>query len=187
MTDDTIPMFNPGQLEACDNVSDEDSRLFAIDRRTKKIVKEINLNGRQKLFNVRLKETEPPCLCVRHDVDGTLWSFEFNDENLCKHAGTLNAFGYVLASKEWKYCTCSPDLSYAVIATTKQILFIYKQNCIVNTELRNRKTGHTFSKIGKQYLITLNTPDEILGIHASDDFLIVLTKWYVHIYWIKNV
>lgn len=42
MTDDTIPMFNPGQLEACDNVSDEDSRLFAIDRRTKKIVKEVS-------------------------------------------------------------------------------------------------------------------------------------------------
>lgn len=79
------------------------------------------------------------------------------------------------------------DLSYAVIAATKQNLFIYKQNCSVNSELRNRKTGHKFSSVGKQYLISLNTSDEILGIHATNENLFVLTKNSLCVYCVKNV
>lgn len=47
-------------------------------------------------------------ICVRHDVDGIVWKLEYDDEKFCQHTGTLNAFGYVLASKQWKYASCSP-------------------------------------------------------------------------------
>ncbi|KAK7574104.1 hypothetical protein V9T40_011295 [Parthenolecanium corni] len=185
--EDSTPTFNPGQLEACDNIPDEDSRLYVIDNESKKIAKEVNLSGHQKLFNIRVKPTEAPYLCIRHDVDGILWKLNYENTNVCEHVSTLNAFGYVLASKQWKYSTCSPDFSYSVIAATKQNLFVYKQNCHVDSELRNRKTNQKFSKVGKQYLISLNTTDEILGLRATNEFVVVLTSNCVHLFDMKDI
>lgn len=79
------------------------------------------------------------------------------------------------------------DLSYSVIATTKQNLFLYKQRCSVSSDLRNRKTGHKFSHVGKQYLVSLNTSDEILGVYAANDYLFVLTKQLISVYYMKDV
>ncbi|XP_065205001.1 nudC domain-containing protein 1 [Planococcus citri] len=186
VADDTTPAFNPGQLEACDNAPDEDSRLIVIDAKSKKLLKEANLTGHQKLFNIRLSDSSMG-ICVRHDVDGIVWKLEYDDEKFCHHTGTLNAFGYVLASKQWKYATCSPDFSYAVISATKQNLFIYKQNCSVVSDLRNRKTGHKFNQVGKQFLVSLNSTDEIVGVHVTRRYLFVLTKNLVSIYYIGNV
>lgn len=42
ISDDAAPGFNPGQLEACDNVLDEDSRLVAIDSLSKTITREVS-------------------------------------------------------------------------------------------------------------------------------------------------
>lgn len=85
------------------------------------------------------------------------------------------------------YLFICADFSYAVIAATKKNLFIYKQNCSVSSDLRNRKTGHKFNQVGKQFLLSLNSTDEILGLHVTSRYLFVLTKHLVSIYYVGDV
>lgn len=47
----------------------------------------------------------PPCVCVRHDVDGCVWQLGSPSNSSdwpCQHIGTFCALGYVAASKQQK-------------------------------------------------------------------------------------
>lgn len=122
-------------------------------------------------------ETSSPGLCLRHDVDGLLWKPEVTEESRWSHVATFNAFGYVQASKQQrKFTTCPPDYSYVVICDNNRHIYLYRQSIPISTPLRNRKTGQQVNAIAKQQVITLDNTDDILGLHATNHRLFVLTK-----------
>ena len=52
-----------------------------------------------------------PSFCLRHDVDGLLWSL--NEKFSLQHRLTFNAFGYVKASKcNEKFTKAAPGIYY---------------------------------------------------------------------------
>ena len=146
---------------------------------------QVNLGSRQWLFTMPPAAGKLPSLCIRHDVDGLLWqpsSEQPGDQAPWLHMATLKAFGYVQASKQQRrYCLCSPDFSYAVICDSVRHVYIYRQHSPVDTELRNRKTGHQVSSVCKQQLISLDSTSPIIGAQCSNEhlFLLVDNKLYV--------
>lgn len=96
-----------------------------------------------------------------------------------QHEGTINAFGYVQASKQQKkYLQCSPDMSYAVICEPHRHVFIYKTAHTGATGLKNRTSGSKAS-IGQQKLIVMDEMDEVVGISVEDDVILLLTQKHV--------
>lgn len=119
----------------------------------------------------------------RASLQGSLWHLAYP----CRLISMLPPSLEIVESVELTPDISCIDFSYAVIATTKQNVFVYKQNCAVNGDLRNRKSGRKFANVGKQFLITLSCTDEILGLHASNDFIFVLTRSSLFVYRMKNV
>lgn len=98
------------------------------------------------------------------------------------HTHTFLAYGYVQASKtNTKFRSCAPNLSYACIADINKHLYVYR-SVAADTQLKNRTTGKLINHIAKQYLISLDTDDEIYGLHCGNNFIIVLcsNSCYVH-------
>jgi len=141
----------------------------------------------------------PPSLCIRHDVshllkifleiiyrnfqvDGLIWqinSISSNDQSPWTHEATLNAFGYVQASKQnRKFISTATDYSYALISDIRTHLYLYKQNSptsnLPGSSLRNRKTGQLVESIAKQYMISLENHDEILGLITTNERIYIL-------------
>ncbi|CAF0762982.1 unnamed protein product, partial [Didymodactylos carnosus] len=162
--------FNIQQLEECDQYTNEDDAyLQRLCGNTHRVTHQATLIN-QILFTTRLTKSELPAICLRHDVDGLIWQLHcVKDENSAPwtHEATFSAFGYVQASKQQrKFISCPLDFSYVVICDMKTHLYLYKQNSTDNlpgTSLRNRKTGQVISTIAKQYMISLENHDEILG------------------------
>lgn len=95
------------------------------------------------------------------------------------HEATLNAFGYVQASKQnRKFISAPDDNSYALIADMQTHLYLYKQQTptsnLPGSSLRNRKTGKLVDTIGKQYMISLENHDEIVGLCTTTERIYVL-------------
>ena len=95
------------------------------------------------------------------------------------HEATLNAFGYVQASKQnRKFISAPDDYSYALIADMRTHLYLYKQQSptsnLPGSSLRNRKSGKLVETIGKQFMISLENHEEILGIYTTPDRIYVL-------------
>jgi len=77
------------------------------------------LLGRHQLLFVAPTEHTALAFCLRHDVDGLVWlpmeDAEKKEEEPiskwnCHHIGTLQALGYIQASKEQrKFTVCSPS------------------------------------------------------------------------------
>lgn len=169
------PVYNSQELEECDDA--EDTVFFSlIDGETHKQTHEADLGGRQFLFSTALNSTHMPSFCLRYDVDGVLWSEEKGGSSWV-HQSTFNAFGYVQASKQQKkYCTCAPDSSYCAVVEWTRHAYVYWQPSIVETDLRNRKSGQKVSQVAKQQLVTLDCTEEILGVQAFEKVLIILTE-----------
>lgn len=138
------------------------------------------MSSQRYLFNVWLESTKPRALCLQYDVDGLVWQPQnhISEQNLpWKHVATFNAFGYVQASKQQrKFSTCPPDCSYAVICDCSRHIYIYRQPLPISSPLRNRKTGHQVNAVAKQQLVTLDTNDNILGVKATNEQLLILTE-----------
>lgn len=79
------------------------------------------------------------------------------------------------------------DLSYLAICDASKHVYIYRQPHEIGSDLRNRKTGQIISHVSKQHVVSLEPPLEILGAHATDDFLFVLTTQNVHAIRVKEV
>lgn len=132
-------------------------------------------------------------MCVRHDVDGLVWQPPEIDNGSAleswklEHVGTFSAMGYVQASKQQrKFTACSPDLSYLAICDALKHVYIYRQPNEVGSDLRNRKTGQVVSHISKQHVVSIDPPVDILGVHATNDFLFVLTAQNIHAIRVKQ-
>ena len=194
------------QLEECDVAendqlmgSAENEDTFVMLRRLDGDLHEAThksyINDNKFLFDVRLNPSLPPALCLRHDVDGILWqphpltkSIDIESAWL-SHVNTFLAFGYVQASKQnTKFRLCSPDCSYVCIADTNKHIYVYKslvQNSM-DTQLKNRKTGKLISHVAKQYLISLESDDEIYGLYCANDYLVVLLSEVCYLFKINS-
>lgn len=102
-----------------------------------------------------------------------------------EHEGTLNAFGYVQASKQnKKFLQCSQDLDYAVICEPRRHLFIYKTSHSSASGLKNRTSGLKAS-VGQQKLVLMDEGVEVLGILCESEVIILLTQSHVICYQIN--
>uniref|UniRef100_T1J4A4 NudC domain-containing protein 1 n=1 Tax=Strigamia maritima TaxID=126957 RepID=T1J4A4_STRMM len=170
---DSNPPFDPYQLEECDAFPSDCFNLSMYDSKTHKITARINLSGNQWLFSVTLSPDKLPAFCTRHDVDGLIW--QPDDGSSFSHVLTLNALGYVQASKEnRKFSTCSPNGAFAIVCDTRRHLYVYHRP--VASQIRNRRNGMQNASVARQQVINLDSPDEIIGIHASTNNVFVLTK-----------
>lgn len=140
------------------------------------VTHKISLGMHRPLFAIQLRPNYSSAIALRHDVDACIWQPQLTASDwLINHEGTLNAFGYVQASKQQKkFQQCSPDFNYAIICETNRNIFIYYSRFNTDGELKNRKGGK--SAIGEQKLVTLDGGDEILGINCMDDVTILLTE-----------
>ena len=143
------------------------------------------MSSHQWLFNSQLEPGKLPALCLRHDVDGIIWQSNetvIDGVSPWEHVGTFNAFGYVQASKrDKKFSMCSPDLSYAVICDCVRHVYIYKQPAALLAPLRNRKTGREVGAVAKQFVVSLESTETIMGLQATNSRLFVMTNKELHI------
>ncbi|BHF72811.1 hypothetical protein SprV_0401588200 [Sparganum proliferum] len=131
--------FNVEQLEDVDMAAagdDVDLLLQRIDGETLKTTMKVELLGNQWLYNAPLKANAPAShlLCVRHDVDGLLWC---PAPQWPQHVATLQAFGYVLASKRSHRFVASPPahitgtnvahLPFVAVADLARHIYVYWQ------------------------------------------------------------
>ena len=112
--------------------------------------------------------SDPPMFCVRHDVDALLWKpmGTSAEEFPCQHIGTINALGYVQASKtDKKFINCSSDMAFAAICDCTRNVHIYLQPVEKSTS-------------ALQYVHSLSgTGNHILGLQATTSgLLFVLTN-----------
>nr|CDS32093.2 hypothetical transcript [Hymenolepis microstoma] len=186
--------FNVEQLEDVDMAhddDDDDAILQRIDGTTLKAVVRAEMIGHQKLYTAltRIDFDSPDLcshiLCTRHDVDGLLWAPETSSASW-SHVATLQAFGYVLASKQNRRFVASPpiDLSQspctpqfvAVSDITRHIYVYWQPTTSGLTELRHRKpdgesssssTGSKVVHVARQQVVALPDNDEIIGFAAA--------------------
>ncbi|CAH8481716.1 unnamed protein product [Heterobilharzia americana] len=192
------PPFNVGQLEEVDfpmSEDDTDLVLQRIDHEPLKCTHKVHLSGHQWLFKVRCvsgsKSTQ--AFCIRHDVDGIVWlplcqsvsmtTNPYKDQCIWKHVSTLQAFGYVLASKRECRFVSSPvlvnktPLKFVAVADSARRIYVYLQplpSDIKDTELRKRIATDSSSieqkivHVAAQYVISLPTSEPIIGFVAID-------------------
>lgn len=189
------------QLEECDGVPLDDQMLTDSDENylmlrrlhgnSHECTHKSYLNNNKFLFETRLNPSKSAALCLRQDVDGILWQphkLSVDSDVWLTHEHTFLAFGYVQASKqETKFRLAAPNCSYVCTVDMKKHVYIYKQEGEkVETELRNRKTGKVLSHVAKQFLISLETDNEIYGAYAANDFLVILLRDMCCIYKINS-
>uniref|UniRef100_A0A1I7T7R5 NudC domain-containing protein 1 n=1 Tax=Caenorhabditis tropicalis TaxID=1561998 RepID=A0A1I7T7R5_9PELO len=164
-------------MEECDE-PDSSLKIYWVNMETGKVVKQCDVSGSQVLFS-RHDCYSPATVCLRHDVDGILWSF---DEPNPRHVSTLQAFGYVQASKTNRVWTgCSPNHSMACIVEGGNRVLLYSQKVEVSGNLSNRKTSQTVSHVAKQHLLRLECANSIRGVHLTDTLLFTATKQHIHV------
>ncbi|CAL8078847.1 unnamed protein product [Calicophoron daubneyi] len=200
------PAFNIEQLEDIDfpmEDENEDLILQRIDGDTLKVTNQSNLLANQWLFNIQTVRNSTysatGAVCLRQDVDGIVWlpvdlsasdsGPETSTKSPWRHVATLQAFGYVLASKRvhrFVACPLLADgelLSYVAVADCSRHVFIYRQpisggpfpGC--GTELRRRNVGKekqddrsagTVVHVAWQHVINLPEYEQIIGFVALD-------------------
>lgn len=190
------------QLEECDEINDEpggangdNDKMLMLRRMDGELhcaTHKTYINDNKFLFDVRLSACKSPALCLRHDVDGILWqphriTDTANTSTVwLTHIHTFLAFGYVQASKtNTKFRSCATNLSYACIADINKHLYVYR-SVPADTQLKNRSTGKLINQIAKQYLISLDTDDEIYGLYCANNFIVVLSSTSCYVYQINS-
>lgn len=160
-------------LEDCDR---DDGEFFIeqVDALTHSISHRIFLGSNGPLFAQTLPDGK--AIALRHDVDTCLWSLEGNSDNW-RHRGTLDAFGYVAASKQQrKFLQCSPDMNYSVICEPERHVFIYRGEYASAGGLRNRGGSGNQIKFGQQSVVALEETGEVVGMSVQNDVTFLLTQ-----------
>lgn len=157
-----------------------------MDAISHKITHKANLGSNNPvLFSLCLRAGSPLAFALRNDVDACVWlpciqPDATNETTMkMKHEGTLNALGYIQASKQQKkFMQCSPDMGYAIICESQRHIFVYKSSHDSASGLKNRNSSSKIS-IGQQKLITMDSSDELLGIVCQNETTILLTQKHV--------
>ncbi|KAG4074333.1 hypothetical protein HA402_008742 [Bradysia odoriphaga] len=175
------------EMEDCDmdiNELDNDYNLLRIDTTTFTVTHKLNLGSNRPLFALNQRPGALPAIVIRSDVDALIWAPKFSPTNpsdwSLSHEATLNAFGYVQASKQQKkYIQCSPNADYAIICEPHRHVFIYKMNNSSALGLKKRGGGKV--TIGQQKLFSMEEQDEILGMVVENEITILLTEKYIFV------
>lgn len=174
------------EMEDCDfgiNGSENEFFIERLNAITHKVTHKIFLGTIPPLFNVTLRPNFPQAIVLRQDVDALVWLPQISpidSENWnFRHEGTLDAFGYVQASKlQKKFMHCSPDMNYSIICELDRHVFIYKGRHDTSDGLRNRSSSQKVC-IGQQQLVVLDNTGQVLGISVENNFTILLTEEFV--------
>ena len=129
--------------------------------------------GGQWLFSTLYRQNAAPFICLRHDVDGIMWQPTNGELSIgaesWKHVATLDAFGYVLASKrEHKFVRCGANFEHAVISDCQSNLYVYE-------------CGKAKQRKRSQFVACFPDSKEILGCVVSKDWIYVLTDSQMHL------
>lgn len=150
---------------------------------------QISISKNAWLFNVRLSPTEstppspgPLATCLRAGDDGLLWT-KAHGRDQWTHRHTLNAFGYVAASKvDRKFVSCSTPMGsdgavrFAVIAgwTRELVVLMQARPLDKGMAVKNRNTGRVVDNVADEYLVTLAKAKGIMGMVADANTVFVL-------------
>lgn len=133
---------------------------------------QVPLAGRQFLFSSPSLPQSLPIFCLKHDIDALLWqprplTPDSSGTNLSwSHIGTFNALAYVQAAqRDKKFTVCPPNLKFAALCDCNRHIFIYLQP-------EEGVKGNTAT----QYVVTVQSAGDILGLQATDDNLIFVLK-----------
>lgn len=169
-TKETNTLFNQGELEECDSLPEDVLYIVRMGVKDGTVTHKTSLSTHQWLFTKVIKPTSPPAFCVRHDVDALIWqphAHEDPGELNWTHTGTLNAFGFVHASKkEQKFTSCSPDMSYALVCDVRNHIFTYYQPSAEDAVHAEQKLVQ-LDDVGS---------DGIVGIQACKNMIFALAK-----------
>lgn len=188
---ETDPNPNPistfgTQMEECDfdvNELDKENYLSRLVWTSEDISHKVYLGTSTPLFEVNLRPGLPNAIALKHDVDACVWLQTHNNNKTSDwtmtHETTIDAFSYVLASKQQKkFVGCAPNGNYVVICESERHVFIYKQTYDGAGNLRNRNSN-TPVNIGQQKLVTLENTGEVLGMCVENDVTILLTTQFM--------
>lgn len=173
-------------MEECDfdvNELDKENYLSRLVWSSDTISHKVYLGTSAPLFEVNLRPGLPNALALKHDVDACIWLQTHNSTKSTdwqmSHETTIDAFSYVLASKQQKkFVGCAPNANYVVICEPERHVFIYKQTYDGAGNLRNRTTG-TPVNIGQQKLVTLENTGEVIGMSVENDVTLLLTSQFI--------
>jgi len=168
------PAFNAQELESVDDTMEENSILVWQSGSTAQHIG--SLSGQQHLMVIPQTGSQPPALCIRHDVDGLVWKVE---DCKLQHVASFPALGYVQAGKQSRKFLVAPhNFSYSAICDASRHIYIYRQPKPLGngTELRNRKSGNKVEGVAVQQVVTLDNNEEILGLQATPTLLLLVTQ-----------
>ena len=130
------------------------------------------LAGRQFIFSSPSLPQTPPVFCLKHDVDAVIWQplappASSSGAGLSwNHVGTFNALAYVQAARQdKKFTVCPPSLKFAALCDCTRHVFVYLQP-------EDGEKGNTAA----QYVTTLHSTEDILGLQATDSGLVFVLK-----------
>lgn len=178
--------YNPIGLEECDFSTD--SLVFnRHNGNSHRISHRIDLTGNQWLFTIPVPKSqysdssELPYFVVRHDVDALVWAPQTSadiDQFRAVHLATFPAIGYVQASKtNTRFTVGAINFQFVAIADGLRHVYVYRQPIgIQSGELRNRRTGQEVQTVANQHVINLTDCQYIIGIHATNDDIFVLSN-----------
>ena len=169
-------------------VTEDDLQMIMyLNFKEKKCCTKSYVSNNKFLFQMQVNTKKSPAVCLRHDVDGILWQPEnlklSSTDAHFTHLHTFLAFGYVQASKQnSKFQLAAPNCSFVCICDTIKHLYIYKVRSEVGeeTQLRNRKTGKAVTHVSKQFVVSLEADQEIMGVYCSNEYLVVLMENSLH-------
>ncbi|VDD81851.1 unnamed protein product [Mesocestoides corti] len=184
--------FNVEQLEDVDMVQeadDEEAVMQRIDGESLKTVLKAEMIGHQKLYVALTSPVESSVnqpsqlLCTRYDVDGLVWAPQpDNQEHPWVHVATLQAFGYVLASKQNRRFVASPPLDvsqfshvpFVAVTDMSRHVYIYWQpnptkdslTELRHRQLNNEELGSGVVHTSWQQVVSLPDAEEVIGFAA---------------------
>lgn len=130
------------------------------------------LAGRQFLFSSPSLPQTPPIFCLKHDIDACIWQPQAPPTNNSidglrwNHIGTFNALAYVQAARQdKKFTVCPPSMRFTALCDCNRHVFVYLQP-------EDGVKGNTSA----QYVTTLHSTEDILGLQATDSGLVFVLK-----------
>lgn len=171
--------FGMQELDTCDEDTTDAVRVYCITTGAPNTTTATasqpriltNLGNHQWLFSAAPSTpSEPPRICLRHDVDGLLWRMDMSaiGEARWSHVSTFDALGFVQASKrEHKFTVCGGLFEFATITDCTRNVYIYARDA-------HNQTTH------RQFIVSLPDAERIIGCQATLDHVFVLTDKHLH-------
>uniref|UniRef100_A0A7E4V0Z1 NudC domain-containing protein 1 n=1 Tax=Panagrellus redivivus TaxID=6233 RepID=A0A7E4V0Z1_PANRE len=182
----TINVANPDQLEDIDTPDEHDHHIITWNSST--VTKMANLSHHQILYTAQNAVNEPIGIAFRNEVDAVFFAF---DNATPRHVYTIDAFGYIQASKtNRRFTVASPDGNYGAIVDDRNHAFVYIGSASPSpgSTLQNTRTKK-IANVAVQHVVSLATVDEdyaslkrdqsLVAAIATNKILFIATDWAI--------